>query len=75
MVNTCGLFQREKAHFHGNQQQNHKEHHNKTLNKLALAEPTATAQNILWGKRQEKYFKNIFKCIKSVKHRIFCCSV
>lgn len=48
MVNTCGLFQREKAHFHGNQQQNHKEHHNETLNKQALAKATAAAaQNIL----------------------------
>lgn len=47
MVNTCGLFLREKARFHGNQQQNHKKPHNKTLNKLALAKATAAVQNIL----------------------------
>lgn len=59
MVNTCGLFQGGKAHLHGNQQQNHKEHHNNTLNKLALAEATAAAQNILWWKVKGR--KNISK--------------
>lgn len=48
MVNTCGLFQRDKAHFHGNQQQIDKENHNNTLNKLALAKSRAVMQNTLW---------------------------